>query len=107
MDGFKLWRPKSGQKLIGSGLYGTTLRFVFDLDSQTTRTRIEFPARFTTFGGFQGLQSINPPDPEVQRLLAFQEHDYPAVVRALEPFAAELDAVTTGKLAYARKKVTG
>ena len=40
-------------------------------------------------------------------LLAFKEHDYPAVVRALEPFATELDAVTTGKLAYARKKVTG
>jgi hypothetical protein len=38
---------------------------------------------------------------------AFKAQDYPAVVHALEPFAAELGPVMAHKLAYARKKITG
>jgi hypothetical protein len=36
---------------------------------------------------------------------AFKQHDYATVIQALEPFAKELDTVTSGKLSYARKKI--
>jgi hypothetical protein len=38
---------------------------------------------------------------------AFSEHNYPAVVEALEPFEKELGPVAKGKLNYSRKKITG
>jgi hypothetical protein len=38
---------------------------------------------------------------------AFAAKDYPAVVAALEPFAAELDRIVAAKLVYARKRMIG
>jgi hypothetical protein len=36
IDPLKIWRPQSGQKIIGSGIFATTLQLVWDWDIPTT-----------------------------------------------------------------------